>query len=76
MNNNLKSLLSQYDQKHSRAIYNSIQKKENFYNEHPDIEKLDHDISALGMRRIQLILRANNRDEIKKISKMINDENT
>lgn len=73
MNNNLKSLLSQYDQKRSRAIYKSIQKKENFYNEHSDIEKLDHDISALGMRRIQLILRANNRDEIKKISKRIDD---
>ena len=71
MNNNLKNLLAQYDQKRSKSIYVATQKKELFYKEHPEVEKLDHDISSLAMRRIQLVLKANNKEQIKKINKRI-----
>lgn len=71
MNNNLKSLLLQYDQKRSKAIYDASFKKNSFYSEHPEIEKIENDISSLSSRRIQLILKANNKDDIKKINKRI-----
>lgn len=71
MNNNLKGLLSQYDQKRSRAIYTASQKKASFYAKHPNVEKLENDISTLSIQRIQLVLKANNKTEIIKINKRI-----
>ncbi|MBR3325530.1 MAG: ATP-binding protein [Clostridia bacterium] len=73
MNNNIKILLSQYDQKRTREINEAIKKREDFFDKYPEVEKLDHDISSLGIKRVQLILRANNKDEINRINKRIEE---
>ena len=73
MNSNLKKLLSQYEQKHSRAVNKANKKKMDIYDKYPEIEKLDHDISSLSIRNIQLVLTSNNKTEISRINKRIKE---
>lgn len=71
MNNNLKNLLAQYEQKRSRAINSANKKKFEFYNNHPNIEKIDNDIASLSIKNIQLVLASNHKNDINKINNKI-----
>ena len=71
MNNNLQILLSQYSQKHLRALDIANQKKLDFYKQCPEYEKVENDIAALSIKHIQLVLKANNNEKIKEVNKQI-----
>lgn len=73
MNNNLKNLLSQYEQKRSRAIYLADQKKVDLYKKYPEIEKLDNDISSLSIKNIQLVLTSGSKTELSKVNTRISE---
>ncbi len=70
MNNNLKSLLIEYDQKRSNAINKANLKKEEFYSKHSDVEKIDNEIKQLSIDAIKFSL-LNDKEKLKSINKEI-----
>lgn len=72
MNNELSLLLKKYEQKRAAAIYTSNKLKEDLFNKYPELEKLDNDISSFSVKKIQLILTSQDKEEINKIDQRIN----
>lgn len=73
VNNNLKNLLFEYQQKRDRALNACLNKKYEMYEKYPDIEEMDKSIATLSIQAIQssLINSSNNtksaKDEIDKL---------
>jgi len=67
-NNNLKSLLFEYQQKRDRALNDCLKRKYELYEKYPDIEDIDKNIASLSIQAIQtsLITSTNNTDKNKK----------
>lgn len=68
VNNNLKSLLYEYQQKRDKALNDCLKKKYDMYEKYPDIEDIDKSIATLSIRSIQssLINSSNNSESTKK----------
>ena len=55
-NDNLKSLLIQYDTKRSLAISNAREKKYDIFSKIPELEKIENDINNLSIKSIKAVL--------------------
>ena len=73
MNNNLKSLLIEYDQKRNNAINKANNKKIEFYKEHADIEKIDNEIKQLSIDAIKYSL-LNDKEGLSSVNKKIQND--
>lgn len=72
-NNNLKSLLSQYDQKRNSALARARIKRDDIYSSFPDIEKLDNDINTISIQAIKAVLTTRDKSVVDKLNKRISD---
>ena len=68
--NNLKTLLTEYDQKRSDAILLARKKKYDIYDKYPELEQIDNAISSLSIKSIKTILTSKD----KKLVDSINSE--
>ena len=55
MNDNLRILLNEYEQKRIKAINDARQTKYDIYDKIPELEKVDNDINSLSIKLIQLV---------------------
>lgn len=72
MDNNLKTLLLEYQQKRDREINNCLQRKYSLYEKYPDIENIDKSIATLSIQSIQstLLSKDNSSNVTSKIKKL------
>lgn len=68
MDNNLKTLLKQYEQKRNLAISISNNKKAEFYKKYPELQNIENSIAKLSINSIKLSLTGASKEEIDKIN--------
>ena len=67
MDNNLKTLLKQYEQKRNLAISISNNKKAEFYKKYPELQNIENSIAKLSINSIKLSLTGASKEEIDKL---------
>lgn len=71
MNNNLKDILKEYDQKRTNEINLAKLKKTEIYKEIPELENIDKNIASLSISLIQTKLTTNSQENVDNINKKI-----
>lgn len=71
MNDNLRIVLSEYDQKRTNAISKANKLKYDIYNKHPDLEKIEHDINSVSISLIKMVLTSTDKSKIDKTNSTI-----
>lgn len=72
MNNNLKDILKEYEQKRNNEINVAKLKKTEFYKEFPVLEEIDNTIASLSIKLIQTKLTTNCQEDVDNLTKKIN----
>ena len=73
LENNLKTLLQQYDEKRNAEIVAANKRKLDFYKKVPELEKIDQNISSLSISSIKTLLTTNDKSKIEAINKRIRE---
>ena len=68
LENNLKTLLQQYDEKRNAEIVEANKRKLDFYKKVPELEKIDQNISFLSISSIKTLLTTNDKSKIEAIN--------
>ena len=68
MNDNLRILLNEYEQKRIKAINDARQTKYDIYDKIPELEKVDNDINSLSIKLIQLVLTSREKKDIEDLN--------
>ena len=71
LNNNLKDILKEYDQKRTNEINLAKLKKTEIYKEIPELENIDKNIASLSISLIQTKLTTNSQENVDNINKKI-----
>ena len=71
MDNNLKLLLREYEQKRNACIADANSKKKSVMEKYPELNELDSNMAKLSIKSIQLVLTGSSKDEIKNIKDRI-----
>lgn len=71
LNNNLKDILKEYDQKRTNEINLAKLKKTEIYKEIPELEDIDKNIASLSISLIQTKLTTNSQENVDNINKKI-----
>lgn len=73
LENNLKTLLRQYEVKRNAEIDEANQKKLDFYKKVPELETIDQNISTLSINSIKILLTTNDKSQIEAINKRVKE---
>lgn len=71
MDNNLKLLLREYEQKRNTCIADANLKKKTVMEKYPELNELDSNIARLSIKSIQMVLTGSSKNEIKNIKDRI-----
>lgn len=71
MDNNLKLLLKEYEQKRNHSIFIANSKKNDIVEKYPELNSFDSNIAKLSIKSIQMVLTGSSKDDLKKLNEKI-----